>query len=241
MLTSITYHIITFKSSPTQKDSPKPSDPITVVPSNRIAQPLDGGKSVNIGGMWTLTHEIRSPKLYELLIKIELKGGTALGLKNFYNHTKMCLNEVTRLQQYLLTGYHFINRHSEFAEYFILDRDHPSYSWNVQIYTSLGHSLLVATTNGTCVKYSMAPQAYKVISTHEHEISGWEILTRALHSREPHLGGMNGDVHSDLANLAFNNGEELKYFHSIILRLQQEIILSVENVSPTRLIFQCMT
>ena len=51
---------------------------------------------------------------------------------------------------------------------------------------------------------------------------------------------MNGDVQYDIANLALNNGEQLEDFHRIILILQQEIILSVENLSPSRLIFQCM-
>ena len=41
---------------------------------------------------------------------------------------------------------------------------------------------------------------------------------------------MNGDVQSDLATLAFNNGEQLEDFHSRILRLQQEIMLSGEIV-----------
>ena len=84
----------------------------------------------------------------------------------------------------------------------------------------------------------MAPQAYKVVSTHAHEISGWTILSRLIHSRAPHLGGMNGDVQSNLSTLAFKNGEQLEYFHSRILRLQQEIMLSGEIVSPTRLLFQ---
>ena len=51
---------------------------------------------------------------------------------------------------------------------------------------------------------------------------------------------MNGDVQSDLATLAFRNGEQLEYFHSRILRLQQEIMLSGEIVSPTRLLLQYM-
>ena len=71
----------------------------------------------------------------------------------------------------------------------------------------------------------MSPQAYKVVSTHAHEISGWTILSRLLHSHDPHIGGMNGDFQSDLDTLALNNGEQLEDFHSRILRLQQEIIL----------------
>ena len=51
---------------------------------------------------------------------------------------------------------------------------------------------------------------------------------------------MNDGVKSYLATLAFNNGEKLEDFHSIILRLQQEMILSGETVSPTRIIFQYM-
>ena len=133
----------------------------------------------------------------------------------------MYLNAVTRLREDLPTDYQSIKRHSKFEEYFIPDRDHPSYSWNVQKYTSLGHSLLVAMTNDTCVISSMAPKAYKFVSTHTHEISGWNILSRLIHSRAPHLVRMNGDVQSDIATLAFNNGEQLEYFHSRILRLQQ--------------------
>ena len=84
----------------------------------------------------------------------------------------------------------------------------------------------------------MAPQAYKVVRTHYHEISVWTILSRLIHLHSPHLGWMNGDVHYDLSTLAFNNGEQLEYFHSIIIRLQQGIILSGESLSPTIIIFQ---
>ena len=69
-----------------------------MVPSNRRLPPLDGGHSTKIVGMWTLKHDIGSPKFYELLIKIELKGDNDLDLKNFYSHIKMCLNVVTILQ-----------------------------------------------------------------------------------------------------------------------------------------------
>ena len=86
----------------------------------------------------------------------------------------------------------------------------------------------------------MAPQAYNVVSTHAHEISGWTIISRLINSLSPHIGGMNGDVQSDIATLAIKNGERLEDFHSIILRLQQEVILSGETVSPTRLLFQYM-
>ena len=129
-----------------------------MVPANSRDPPLGRGNSTKIGGMWTLKHEISSPKFYELLIMIDLKGDTALYLKNFYNHVKMSLNAVTRLNVDLLPDYLSIKINSEFKECFVLDRNHISYSWNIQVYTSLGHSLLVAMTNDTCVKSSMAPQ-----------------------------------------------------------------------------------
>ena len=47
---------------------------------------------------------------------------------------------------------------------------------------------------------------------------------------------MNSDVHYDLATLAFKNGEKIEYFHSRIIRIQQEIILYEETVSPKRLL-----
>ena len=223
------------KSSPAQKDTSTPPDPTTVVPNNNRAPPLEGVISTKIGGMWTLKHEISSPNFYELLIKIELKGDTVLDIKNVFNHIKICLNAVTRLREDLLPDYQSIKRLSKVEEYFVPDRDHHSSSWNVQIHNSLGHSLLVAMTNDTCVKPSMVPQSYKVVITHAHDISVWTILSRLIHSCAPHLVGMNGDVQSDLATLAFKNGEQLEYFHIRILRLQQEIILSGEIVSPTRL------
>ena len=58
-ITSFIYHINTFKYLPTQKYSPKP-----MVPPNRRAPPLDSRHSTKIGGIWTLKHEISSPKFY---------------------------------------------------------------------------------------------------------------------------------------------------------------------------------
>ena len=170
---------------------------------------MDGGHSMKIGGRWNLKHEISSPRFYELPIKTQLKGDTSLYINKFYNQIKMCLNAVTIIREYLLHGYRSIKRHSKFAEYFIADRDHPSYPYNVQIYTSLGHSLLLVMTNDTRVKSSMAPRAYKFVSTNSHEISGWIILSRLIHSCAPHLGGMNGDAQSDIAIPEFKNGEQL--------------------------------
>ena len=57
------------KSSPTQKDTSTHPYPTTVVPTDRRAPPLQGGQSTKIGGMWTIKHEINSPKFYEILIK----------------------------------------------------------------------------------------------------------------------------------------------------------------------------
>ena len=51
---------------------------------------------------------------------------------------------------------------------------------------------------------------------------------------------MNGDVQYDLSNPAFKNREQLEYVNIIILRLQHNIILSGETVSPTRLLLQYM-
>ena len=201
-------------------------DPSTVVLDNIRALPLDREHSTKIGGMWTLKDEISSPKFYELLIKTELKGDTAMDLKNFYNHIKSCLNAVTTLREEILPSYQSIKRHSEFSEYFIPDRYHPSYSWNVQIYTSLGNSLLVEMDNDTSVKSSMEPQDYKVVSTHAHEISGWTILSRLIHSYDTHIGGIIGYIQPDLVTLEPKIGEQLEDFHSRILRLQQENILS---------------
>ena len=65
----------------------------------------------------------------------------------------------------------------------------------------------------------MEPQDYNVVNTHAHEISGWKILYRLIHSRVSSLGGTNGDVKSDLATPALNNGQQLEDFHSIIIRL----------------------
>ena len=124
----------------------------------------------------------------------------------------MCLTAVTRLREDLLPTYQSIKIHSEFEEYLFPYRDHPSYYWNDQTYNSLEHSLLVEMTNNTCVKYSMEPQSYKVVNTPAHKISGWKIISRPLHSRVSNLGQIIGDVQSDIATLAFNNGEQLEYF-----------------------------
>ena len=77
--------------------------------------------------MWTLKHDIISPKFYEILIKTELKWYTALNLNNFYKYIKICLNAVTRLREDRLTSYQSIKWHTYIEGYFVPNRDHPSY------------------------------------------------------------------------------------------------------------------
>ena len=86
----------------------------------------------------------------------------------------------------------------------------------------------------------MALYAYKLVSTHAHDIWVWKILSRLIHVRASHIGWMNGDVKSNLFTMELKNGEQLEYFHIRIIILQEEIILCGENVSPTRFIFQYM-
>ena len=105
--------------------------------------------------------------------------------------------------------------------------------------TSIFASIL-SMTNDICVNYSIAPQAYNVLNTHDHQISGCKILSRLIHSHVPNVGGIDGDVQYYLTTLSFNNREQHEDFHSRIIRIQQEIILSGETVSPTRLLFQNM-
>ena len=57
------------KFSPSQKDALTPTETITMVLDKRRSPTLDGGQSTKIGGMWTLKHDARSRKFYELLIK----------------------------------------------------------------------------------------------------------------------------------------------------------------------------
>ena len=63
--------------------------PTTSILDNKRNPPLEGGHYTKTSGIWNLNHDIRSPKFYEILIKIELKGDTALELKNLYNHINM--------------------------------------------------------------------------------------------------------------------------------------------------------
>ena len=82
-------------------ESPNPQYYDTVVLSNNISQPLEVEYSKN-NLVWNIKHDKSLPQFYELLIKIELKWETALELNNFYNHSKMCVNAVTRLKEYLI-------------------------------------------------------------------------------------------------------------------------------------------
>ena len=93
-------------------------------------------------------------------------------LKNFYNHINMCFNVVTRLQEDLIPDNQSVKSHFEFEKWLVPDCSYHYYSWNAQTYTSFGNSLLVELNNGTCVNISVEHQAYKVVNTHAHEISG---------------------------------------------------------------------
>ena len=105
IITSMMDQINMLKSLPDNKDFPNSQDNTTVVMANKQDPSLEGGSSTKLGVMWTLKHEIISPKLYELFINTELKGKTALDLKNLYKRSNMCLDAVTRLREEVLHAY----------------------------------------------------------------------------------------------------------------------------------------
>ena len=86
----------------------------------------------------------------------------------------------------------------------------------------------------------MEPQAYKLITTHNHEVSGLSILSRIIHERAPRLEGINGGFKYDLYTLDFKQGEQMEEHHGRIIRLQQEVNLSGETASPKKFLFQYM-
>ena len=54
--------------SPENKYPPNSQNTTTVVPDTKKDQPLERGNSTKNGGMWTLKHEIISPKFYKIFI-----------------------------------------------------------------------------------------------------------------------------------------------------------------------------
>ena len=68
--------------SPENMYSPKANNSTTIITESRR---LHHWKVIfyKNGDTWNIEHEIISPKFYELLIKIELKGDTDMDLKNF--------------------------------------------------------------------------------------------------------------------------------------------------------------
>ena len=78
MITSTMDQIKNSKSSLDNNYSPKYQDPTTEVTANEKNPPFEGVNSMKISSMWTLKHEIRSQKLYEILINIGIIGDTAM-------------------------------------------------------------------------------------------------------------------------------------------------------------------
>ena len=74
-----------------------------ILSNQEIFIPPYGKTSRNIEDMRTLKHQIITPKLYELIIKGELKQDTSLYVNNFYSRVKISLNAVTNIKNYFLS------------------------------------------------------------------------------------------------------------------------------------------
>ena len=72
-----------------------------------------------LSGMWTLKQNTSPPKLYEILIKTDMKGDTALDLNIFYKKINSCLNTVAIIKEDMIPAYHKIKWISEFHEQFM--------------------------------------------------------------------------------------------------------------------------
>ena len=146
----------------------------------------------------------------------------------------MYLNAVIKLREYILTSYQGIKQHTILCEHFDPDHSHTPYNWNNHTFASHGHSLLLALKNDTWIRSYMSPQAYKVTTILDNEVSGWTIISRNLHARAPYLEGINGYVQYNSANLAFKTREKLDEFHVRVLRLQNLVLwIATTAISTT--------
>ena len=80
--------------------------------------PLEGGRSHKIDEMCNITHDIISPKLYELILRNELKVYTSFNLENLYNHLNMYVNEAIKLREYIFPSFKVIKNYITFHEHF---------------------------------------------------------------------------------------------------------------------------
>ena len=63
---------------------------------------------------WNLKNDINSPKLYEFIIKIELKGDTTLDVNNFYNNINISLDAVKNTKEDLIRSFQQIIHQNTF-------------------------------------------------------------------------------------------------------------------------------
>ena len=137
----------------------KPQYYTTIVHTNRKVIPLEVRKYQKICWMWTLKHDISYPKLYEHILKTQLKGYTAPDIQKFNNNINMYLNYLKEPKEDIIPAYQKTKIHSKFHEHFIPDCPCHQYYWNEQTYTSPVQSIFEALTNQNCIKYSITLQA----------------------------------------------------------------------------------
>ena len=95
-----------------------------------------------------------------------------------------------------------------FQPFLILELSYVHFPWSI---------FFVDFTNETCIKYSMAHQACKVVTTYTQKISLWNVLFIIIHARPPHIGGMNNGVQSNFSTFESKQWEQIEYLNEIIL------------------------
>ena len=192
------------------------------------------------GGSWAMSSSagIRQSEFKQALTKLTLSDDSLQSMKRFYDGFCNALNSATRVTQDVLPSFKDLHPSFNPSEAFIPRKPHSYYSSCKNQYQQVGRLLLAHLQDPKTIPVTNAPQSSNIISLHQADDDGFNLLFVLLRSRCPHLGGPPQDTIQHVNSLQVHPQETLLEFTTRALTIQGEINLQPHFPLPNELIAQ---
>ena len=119
---------------------------------------------------------------------------------------------------------------AEFLPSTVTPPAHPHHIITVNAYNKYADTLATFLHQNTAISQESAPRAYLSLQEKQMSSDGFIILSHIITRGCPHLGGIDLDLYTLVAQLKFNEGESLISFYQSALTIITEIQLQDDEM-----------
>ena len=227
-----------FHSAPTPKTSSghftTPQGTTNPTYTNQIAAPISTPHR-----FWKIVREdnLEAHHFQSHIKGITLQDDTMHGLRLFYNKIRHAMHTSFKKHIDILPPFGKLSTINSITQLLVpSNTNYAGYPMIKSVYDWFSTSITNILFDQDVINKKRTPKAFHVISSHNHNEDGWDLLFILLSKRCPFLGGTSIDVATEITMLKIHSNDDIHTFYQHVQSLSTKLRYSNETVDKTCLL-----